>query len=245
MQFSIVIVKNMSRWKMCFCGFVLLLSCCSMVYGAQSTSDVPVTPEMIEKARGQVLGGTDAADLGEKEYVVGYGDVLSVQVYGEGDMSAAKPSSGSTEKSSEISGVQVRIDGRISLKHLGDIEAVGFNLTQLADYLKTLYSLVYGDPIITVVLVKSNSQRYTVMGKVLRPGIFSRDFPINIVQVIARCGGFTEWAKSEIILIRDNPTVNRKLFKGNKLTFDYDDFLDGKKLEKNVLIQPDDIIVVN
>ncbi len=34
----------------------------------------------------------------------------------------------------------MRMDGRISLKNIGDVDAVGFTLTQLADYLRELYA---------------------------------------------------------------------------------------------------------
>ncbi len=232
-------------------GIIFWFFCSSsLVYSAQSSSDVPVTPELVTSVRDKVLGEQQKEIAREAEYVIGHGDILAVQVYGEGDMSAIVPSFGrsgarSDEQKEDVSGVQVRIDGRISLQHLGDIEAVGFTLPQLADFLKDLYSAVYDDPLVTVVLVKSNSQRYTVMGKVVRPGIYFLEFPINIVQVIARSGGFTEWAKSEITLVRKELRKNKELFKGNKLIFNYDDFLDGQKLEKNVLIQPDDIIIVH
>lgn len=217
---------------------------------AQSTADVPVTGEVIAAARAKVLGNSQAAGPSASEYVVGHGDVLNVQVYGEGDMSAATVTGGRGEQAEDGlrnggGGVQVRIDGRISLKHIGDIDAVGFTLTQLADYLKKIFTSVYGDPIVTVVLVQSNSQRYTVMGKVAKPGIFYLDYPINLVQVVARCGGFTEWAKSQVTLVRKDPKKNAELFEGNTLSFDYGDFLDGEKLEKNVLIEPGDIIIVN
>jgi polysaccharide export outer membrane protein len=176
--------------------------------------------------------------------------VLSIQVYGEGEMSAKAPDPDSRDSKEEDNlrpgtGAQVRLDGRISLKHIGDIDAVGFTLTQLADHLKDLYATVFDNPIITVVLVQSNSKRYTVMGKVARPGIFYLDFPINIVQAIARSGGFTEWAKSEITLVRKEVKKDPKNFVGNKLTFDYDDFLEGKNLSRNVLLQPDDILIVH
>lgn len=229
---------------------VFLLCFSNFTFAAQSTSDVPVTPELVSSARDKVFGKQQTIIKSDEEYVIGHGDILNVQVYGEGDMSAAAPSfgrggGGSDELRNGVSGVQVRIDGRISLQHLGDIEAVGFTPTQLADFLKDLYATVYEDPIITVVLIKSNSQRYTVMGKVVRPGIYFLDFPINIVQAIARSGGFTEWAKSEITLVRKVLKKNRELFKGNKLLFDYDNFLEGKNLERNVLIQPNDIIIVH
>lgn len=220
------------------------------VWSAQSSADIPVTEEILKEARSKVLGNGKQGIYSDAEYVVGHGDVLSVQVYGEGDMSLGGPTASRAGKAEDdlrgaAGGVSVRIDGRISLRHIGDIEAVGFTLSQLADYLKELYSTVFGDPIVTVVLVQSNSQRYTVMGKVQRPGIYYLDYPINIVQVVARCGGFTEWAKTELTLVRNNPQKDRQLFKGNTLKFDYDDFLDGEKLEKNILVQAGDIIIVH
>lgn len=229
---------------------LLVFSAFADGWAAQSTADVPVTGEMINEARTKVLGNSQAAGPTESEYVIGQGDVLSVQVYGEGDMSAANVTAARSEQAEDSprgggGGVQVRMDGRISLKHIGDVDAVGFTLTQLADYLKEIFSSVYDNPIVAVVLVQSNSQRYTVMGKVSHPGIFHLDYPINLVQVVARCGGFTEWAETEIKLVRKNPKKNADLFTGNTLSFDYDDFLDGKQLEKNVLIEPGDIIIVN
>jgi polysaccharide export outer membrane protein len=216
---------------------------------AQSTADVPVTKEILTSARQKILGPPKDDVKNAQEYVIGHGDVLSVQVYGEGDMSIATPGGtregeGGDSLRAGVGGVTVRIDGKISLKNVGDVDAVGFTLTQLADYLKVVFATVYDDPVVTVVLGQSNSQRYTVMGKVATPGIFYLDYPINLVQVVARCGGFNEWANSELTVVRKNAGDN-ELFKGNTLKFDYDDFLAGKKLEKNIYIKPDDIVIIH
>ena len=224
---------------------IMLLS--SHAMAAQSTADVPVTKELMAKARQQILAKADSK--GADEYVIGHGDVLSVQVYGEGDMSVESPGgtrggAGGDSLRAGVGGITVRIDGKISLKHVGDVDAVGFTVTQLADYLKIIFATVYDDPVVTVVLGQSNSQRYTVMGKVAQPGIFYLDYPINLVQMVARCGGFNEWANSELTVVRKNAGDN-KLFKGNTLQFDYDEFLEGKKLETNILIKSGDIIIVH
>lgn len=224
------------------------------VWAAQSTADVPVSGELKNSARDKVLGKSGVASSTEEQYVIGIGDILNIQVYGEGDMSATPPSTAAVSAKGQESedglrgigqGVPVRMDGRISLKHIGDVEAIGYTLTQLADYLKELYSSVFDNPNITVVLVQSNSKRYTVMGKVSKPGVYYLDYPINIVQAIARCSGFAEWAKSKITLVRKDPKTNKKLFKGNTLLFDYGDFLEGTNLDKNVLLEAGDIVIVN
>ncbi len=240
--------------------FVLIVSLVmwtgpTLLHSAQSTKDITASAQMKENTLQTVLGDKLAKQKNEDEYIVGHGDILSISVYGEGTMSAAAIGETSRGKDDEKAtdslrskggdGVQVRIDGRISLKHVGDVRAVGMTLTQLADYLKVLFATVYDDPVVTVVLLQSNSQRYTVMGKVAEPGIFYLDYPINLVQVIARSGGFTEWAKSEVTVVRKDTEEITADFEGNTLRFDYDDFLSGKKLEKNILIKAGDIVIVH
>jgi polysaccharide export outer membrane protein len=236
--------ENMIRKSLFTLFGAILILCSSNAIAAQSTVDVPVTKELMDSARQKVLAQGKNAD----DYVIGTGDVLSVQVYGEGDMSVEAPTAtrggGGDNRRTGVGGVTVRMDGQISLKHIGDVDAVGFTLNQFADYLKEIFSTVYDDPVVTVVLVQSNSQRYTVMGQVTSPGIFFLDFPIDLVQVVARCGGFTIWANDEITVVRKN-AGNDPLFKGNTLKFDYDDFLSGKDVEKNILIKPGDIIIVH
>lgn len=235
----------MSRYPIFLIFIAVVMFFGSSAMAAQSTADVPVTKELMAKARLKVMAQPKGAD----EYVIGQGDVLSVQVYGEGDMSTEAPNAtreqpGEDSLRSGVGGVTVRMDGKISLKHVGDVDAEGFTLTQLADYLKEIFATVYDDPIVTVVLGQSNSQRYTVMGKVAEPGVFYLDYPINLVQVVARCGGFNEWANSELTVVRKN-AGGVKPFKGNTLQFDYDDFLAGKNLENNILIKSGDIVIVH
>ena len=239
----------MSLYRMFILCFVVIMAYGSSAIAAQSSADVPVTKEVVTKARQKVLGASQMPGAtSAEEYVIGPGDILGVQVYGEGDMSIDTPRGGREGGGDSLrngpGGVEVRIDGRISLKNVGDVEAVGFTLSQLADYLKVIFATVYDDPVVTVVLGQSNSKRYTVMGKVAKPGIFYVDYPINLIQVIARSGGFTEWANLELTVVRKD-SINNKLFNGNTLTFDYDDFLAGKNLEKNIFIKPGDIIIVH
>ena len=232
-----------------------LLSVSAASFAAQSTKDVTVSDQVKNETIQKVLGPQATKQKESQEYIIGSGDILAISIYGEGSMSAAtlpgeKSRGGEEAKDSDQlrgapgDGVQVRNDGRISLKHIGDVRAVDMTPTQLADVLKSLYGSVFSDPVVTVVLLQSNSQRYTVMGKVARPGVFYLDYPINLVQVIARCGGFTEWAKSEITVVRNNPQEITKEFQGNTMLFNYSEFLAGKKLEKNIFIKAGDIIIV-
>jgi polysaccharide export outer membrane protein len=238
--------------------FVLLGS--SSAWTAQSSADV-VVDEATKEALRQEIVGTAQKGMLDKAYTIGYGDILSVSVYGEGNMAVTGTGQSTpsltggvgtdvpeSQARSVADGIEVHLDGTISLLHIGDIRAVGMTTAQLADYLKKLYSSVFADPIITVTLVQSNSRRYTVMGKVNNPGIFHLDFPVTAVQAVARSGGFTEWASHEVSVIRQGSgesTVKGSSGKNTVIKFDYDDFLKGKGLDKNVYIQANDVVIVH
>jgi polysaccharide export outer membrane protein len=209
-------------------------------FAAQSTKDVTASAKLKQESL-QKVGAQQVQN--QPEYVIGHGDILGVSVYGEGNMAAGDD--GVDKKASNDQGVTVRLDGRISLKHVGDVQAAGLTPTQLADMLKTLFATVYDNPVVTVVLQKSNSQWYTVMGKVGKPAVYPINYPINLVQAIAEAGGFDQWANSKVTVVRKATNDLTKDFQGNTLKFDYDDFLAGKNLERNIIIKADDIIIVH
>ncbi|WP_208597723.1 polysaccharide biosynthesis/export family protein [Desulfogranum mediterraneum] len=228
-------------------------------FAAESTGDVPVDRAMKEQLRKEIMG--DAVPLKvDEEYVIGYRDILFVSIYGEGSMSVGvsggKADSaslgGTTATAGSVirgrgTGSEVRMDGRVSLKHIGDVYVVGMTLTQLADYLKKLYSSIYESPSVTTTLIQSNSRQYTIMGQILKPGLYHLDYPLTIVKAVAQAGGFSEWANSEVTLIRQGSAYRGKgdEAKGRTFDFDYDDFLKGKDLQKNLQVQPADVIIVH
>lgn len=200
---------------------------------AQSTDENVILSKDKRKALLDSVVGDKANTLSSQaEYVIGHGDILTVSIFEEGDM-AASARVGSS-RSSQMpdspripeTGIRVMMDGRISLKDVGDVEVVGLTLTELANYLKKLYEVIYTEPIVTTTLVQSNSLRYTVMGEVQQAGVFYLDYPVTLVQAIARSGGFAEWASKKVTLVRKNVNEREKeLFEENSLEFDYDDFI--------------------
>lgn len=240
-------------------GLLLFIGMIQCASAAQSSADAAADDKLKEKLRNEIVGKTVFPGE-EKEYVIGYGDILSVSIYGEGNMAAVSAASapasgleseaqagGRDVQGNAAGGAVVRMDGRISLLHVGDVNVVGMTLTQLADYLKKLYATVYSNPMVTAVLVQSNSRRYTVMGEIRSPGVFNLDYPITVVQAIARSGGFTEWANHNITVVRAGDGIKTTSGEGGKNTIaiDYDDLMKGKKLENNVYIQSGDIVIVH
>lgn len=236
--------------------FLLFFCLLNSVIAAESTEDVSADAKLKAQIRQEILGETNN-QYAEPEYIVGYRDILHISVYGEGSMSTRPAGGGVSSVGNEggdgfirgrNSGIEVRLDGRISLRHIGDVSVVGMTLTQIADYLKKLYGTIYDNPSLTVTLEQSNSLQYTVMGQVGQPGLFHLDYPVTIVKAVARAGGFTEWANFEITVIRQNSQgadIKAQNDKSSTHRFDYEVFLKGKDLEKNIPIKSGDVIVVH
>ena len=160
----------------------------------------------------------------ESDYKIGIGDVIEIQVWHEPDLSRT---------------LAVRLDGRVSLPLVGDVDTAGKTTSELDEYLERKFSEVVTEPAVSVILIESRSRRYYVVGQVMQPGEFPIDHPITLLQAIARSGGFQEWAKRDDIKV-----VRRDGGKEKLLEFDYDAFVNGKSLNQNLVIAPGDTIIV-
>ena len=158
------------------------------------------------------------------DYQIGIGDIIEIQVWKEPDLSRT---------------LTVRLDGRISLPLVGDIDTAGKSTGELDQYLEKKFSEVVTEPAVSVILLESRSRRYYVVGQVGQPGEFRIDYPVTILQAIARSGGFQEWAKRDRIKVVRRDGGREKL-----LEFNYDAFVNGKSLEQNLVITAGDTIIV-
>jgi polysaccharide export outer membrane protein len=245
---------------LCFC-----LLAGKGAWAAESGGEQAISADAKEQYRQEVLGKKGKVQS-DREYVIGYRDILYVEVYGEGSM-AIGPGNPATEPAAAdgaapaaqdgvrnrgvSGGSEVGADGRVSLRHVGDVYVVGMTLPQVAEYLKKLYKSVYGEPNVIATLLQSNSRQYTMMGKVKNPGLFHLDYPTLLVKAVAKAGGFNEWANSKVTVIRQGNDLivekgqEKATKKVEKFEFDYDDYLAGKNVEKNIEVEPGDVVVVH
>ena len=161
---------------------------------------------------------------GKAEYLIGIGDVIEIQVWHEPDLSRT---------------LTVRLDGRISLPLVGDVDVAGKSTREVDQYLENKFSELVTEPAVAVIIIESRSQRYYVVGQVSQPGEFPIDSPLTLLQVIARSGGFQEWAKRDQIKVFRREAGEEKM-----LDFDYDDFVKGRNLKQNIFVAPGDTVIV-
>ncbi len=158
-----------------------------------------------------------------KEYLIGPSDVLEVVVWKEADLSRE---------------VTVRPDGRITLPLIDDVMAAGLTPMQLKSELEKRFAEYIDSPEVTVIVKSLSSKRYYMIGEIAKPGQYSMDKPVTILQALAIAGGFTEWAKKDHIMVFRFTPKGRKI-----LYFNYEDAAKGHEVN-DFFLRPDDIILV-
>jgi polysaccharide export outer membrane protein len=165
-----------------------------------------------------------AVSTSNDSYIIGPGDILSVNVWREPELSKQ---------------VSVRLDGKMSLPLVNEIEAAGLTCAELRNKLTKKYGDYVDVPEVSVTLVESHSKKIYLLGNINQPGEYLLQKNMTVVQAISLAGGLGEWADpSDIKLIRK--------IKGTQKTFrvDYDAIVSGKDLSQNVQLRPDDTIFV-
>lgn len=180
-----------------------------------STANPPVVPPTV---------GT-ANKAHDDSFVIGNDDVLSISVWKEPDLSRSIP---------------VRSDGRISLPLLGDVQAAGLTPLKLEEDIANKLQPYIAAPEVAVMVQQINSQKFNILGKVVKPGSYPLTNSATVLDAIALAGGCRDFAKQgSIYVLRQNPGGGE-----SRLPFNYKDVIKGKNTAQNVRLQPHDTIVV-
>jgi len=164
------------------------------------------------------------ATSSKDSYVIGHGDVLSIDVWKEPDLSKQ---------------VTVRLDGKISLPLLSEINASGLTCEALQNQLQEKYRNYVDIPQVWVTLLESHSKKIYILGNVATPGEYELQKNMTIVQAISLAGGLNDWADtSDIRLIRKINGVDKAF------SIDYDAIVSGEDFSQNIQLRPDDTIYV-
>ena len=176
---------------------------------------------------GDSLAEDDSQTIIQKRivYLIGVGDILNIITWTGAEFTKEE--------------VTVRIDGKITLPLLNDLQATDKTPVQLKKEIEKKLSVFVESPTVTVIVKQQTSKKYYVIGEILRSGEYNLAKPLTVVQAIAGAGGFTEKAsKDDILLIRKHI--------GGSATFriNYKDIAKGENLTTDIPIQADDTIIV-
>ncbi len=166
------------------------------------------------------LGSAPAAPVDPHTYVIGAGDVLSIQVWKEPEFTR---------------NVQVRPDGKFSMPLIGEITGSGLTPEQLSTSLTEKLSSLLLKPEVMVGLAQVESKKFYISGEVNRPGAYALVMPVTVLEALINAGGLREYANSKNIIIMRGK---------ERLKFNFNEVIKGKKMEQNIPLQSGDYIIV-
>lgn len=135
--------------------------------------------------------------------------------------------------------VVVRPDGMISFPLVGDVLAEGKAVEELkAEVIKRLTRYIPNPPV-SVAVVKVNSYKIYVIGRVNRPGEFLVGHYTDVMQALSLAGGLTPFASENQIKILRRTNGDQQVY-----SFRYGDAQKGKELKQNILLQRGDVVMV-
>ena len=167
-------------------------------------------------------------DPRREEYVLGPSDALRITIWRNPDLSGD---------------ATIRPDGTVSLPLVGDLKAAGRTPTQLrGEIVQRLATFIKDDSVIVTVAVTGiNSYRFVVSGNVERPGAYSANHYVTVVEAMVLAGGPNKFGSPEGTVIIRNDQRGSKL---RRIPIDYPAILTGGHPEQDLPLLPGDTVYV-
>ena len=202
-------IKRVTQIVMLALSFLLILIP-ALVQSQEQKDKVPT-----QKTQSGVATDSDT-------YIIGPEDVLHIYVWKEEPLSKTVP---------------VRMDGKISLPLVDDIQAADLTPLQLKEVIIKKLKGFIDNPTVSVTVMEANSFKVYVAGEVKTPGVVKLRSETSLVQIMTMVGGFTDWAdKKKILIIRKENGIEKRI------TVNYKKIIDGK--EPDITIKRGDMVVV-
>lgn len=211
-------------------GYVLATT----LLGACSAVNIPNTPRNVENfslaEKGDRVSYVDKATLAEFEadvdqvYRLGEGDHINVQVWNRPELSGKHI---------------VGPDGQITVPLAGSLKITAMTREEAAVGLKTRLNNFYVQPIVSIGVEQYQSNRVTVLGRVLTPGILQFDKPPVLLEVLARAGSMP-------VLDKQATLTRAAVFRGREkiIWVDLKRLLNRGDMDYNIRLKPNDLVYV-
>jgi len=164
--------------------------------------------------------GIPASIAQPPDYRIGTDDVLSISVLDQKDLDQV---------------VSVRPDGKISLLLVGETEAGGLTVAELASRLTTAYGRTVRGAQVTVGVREIRSRPVYFIGGVTRPGPLQLTQEMTVLQALSAVGGPAPSADLESAFVQRGQT---------RIPVNLQDMLQRGNMAQNLRLQPGDTIVV-
>jgi polysaccharide export outer membrane protein len=134
-----------------------------------------------------------------QDYIIGEGDILRITVYGHDDLATVARVSG---------------EGVIVFPLIGQVEVRGLTLSQISQKISALLSDGYVvSPQVSIFIQEFRSKKASIMGEVIKPGLYVLPWQTTLLSVLSEAGGLTKDAGDKAIIKRktSSPDKNESL----------------------------------
>ena len=173
--------------------------------------------EVLSRKQAQAEVAADSS-----QYVIGTEDILYIYVWKEETISRTVP---------------VRIDGKISLPLIDEVQAAGLTPLQLKEELIKRFREYVDIPNVSVMVMEANSFKIFVSGQVKSPGVIRLRSETSMLQLIPMVGGLGDWADEKKILV-----IRKENGKEKRYTVNYRKIVKGT--EPNFILKSGDMVIV-
>ncbi len=160
----------------------------------------------------------------EKRILIGAGDVLEIQVFGD-------------EQNSTTG--RVLDDGTMTIPLLGPVHVVGLRSEELGALLERQLKRFIAEPKVTVV-IRESVVYVSVIGEVKNAKAMQLAEPASVLEALAEAGGLTEFASESCIFV-----LRKHGERTERIRFSYDALVQADPAASNFILKTGDVLVVD
>jgi polysaccharide export outer membrane protein len=170
------------------------------------------------------VSGWSVAQDAAVDYKLHAGDSITVSVWKELELQRK---------------VIIRPDGRFSFPMAGEVQAAGRSADQVRVDIENQLKKYIPEAVVAVMVEDVAGNRVYVIGQVNKPGMYVMNPQLTVIQALSLAGGSTPFAKL------DNISVIRGIGTSQKtMPFRYDQVVEGKSLQQNIVLESGDVVLV-
>jgi protein involved in polysaccharide export with SLBB domain len=164
----------------------------------------------------------------QQRLTLGPGDVLTLNLYGQPELTRAE--------------VAIGPDGRLSYLEAQDVLAAGATIDELRSRLDQELSKVRRAPRTLITPVTFKSKKYYMLGKVATKGVYTLDRPLTVLEAVARAHGFESALVDRNVFDLTDFSHSFVARGGKRLPLDFEKLFEEGDLSQNIAVEPDDYI---
>lgn len=165
------------------------------------------------------------------EYLMRSGDQLQIVVYGHEDLS--------TKQGVAYTPYVVRPDGNLAMPLIGDVNCQNRTVPEVTQEITNRLAEYIIDPQVTINITKLGTTRVYVLGEVRQQGLYELEKSHNLIDAVARAGGFTQKStKRKVFVARKG--MDNFVTQVNML-----DLLKGGQQKANIELQEGDCVYIS